>query len=93
MAGGVEAPPMNLQQLFSGMAQDVVPLDAESAMPDVPVTDGAALGPGAGTEVLGQEPSGESEEMLAYLPVLEYMANTGRSDAARNLVRQIKYSI
>ncbi len=93
MAGGAEAPPMNLQQLFSGMGQDVVPLDAESAMPDVPVTDGAALGPGAGTEVLGQEPSGESEEMLAYLPVLEYMANTGRSDAARNLVRQIKYSI
>lgn len=36
-----------------GGMPEVTGLDQPSAMPDVPVTDGAALGPGAGLEELG----------------------------------------
>lgn len=75
------------------ISADVVGLDAPSQMPDTPVTDGAALGDGAGTEALSlpNEPDQDLRRLVAYLPVFEHMADQpGSSKAARNLVRQLK---
>lgn len=92
LAEAAPAPAMNLQQMFAGMGQNVVPLGAESTQPDVPVTDGAALGPGVGTEgIAPQLPDPGMERQKMYMPALEWLANRpGSSDSARNLVRQMK---
>jgi hypothetical protein len=61
--------------------------------PDVPVTDGAAMGAGAGLEALGLTPQRDDDmqRLIQYLPVLEHMASqVGSSKAARNLVRSLK---
>lgn len=85
---------MNFNDLFGNPAGNVTPLGAESAMPDVPVTDGAELGPGAGPEALSSSQQTANTYMAAYLPVLEFIANQpGSSDSARNLVRQLKSSM
>ena len=85
---------MNFNDLFGNAGQNVTPLDAGSAMPDIPVTDGADAGPGAGTEALSSTKKATNDYMASYLPVLEFIANQpGSSDAARNLVRQIKGSL
>lgn len=77
-------------QLFGNPAASVTGLDAESAQPNIPVTDGAALGPGAGTEAIAP-PAQKDQRTISYLPVLEYLANLpGSSDMARAMVRQIK---
>lgn len=69
---------------------------APSQQPDIPVTDGAAAGPGAGPEALGL-PVQQDQDMQAlvkYLPVLEHMANIpGASNSARNMVRAIKAQV
>lgn len=81
----------DLSSMFAGAADGVVGLGDESTMPDVPVTDGANAGPGAGSEVLsGGQPNPGLEQLRGWLPALEYMADNGKSDAARNLVRQIQ---
>lgn len=74
-------------------AGSVVPLTAGSQSPGTPVTDGAAMGEGAGLEALGINPQSQQdmERWLPYLPVLEDMANReGASWAMRNVVRQLK---
>lgn len=82
---------MNFNDLFGNAAANVTPLDAPSARPDEPVTQGADAGPGAGSEILSSTESAATSYMASYLPVLEFIANQpGSSDAARNLVRQIK---
>lgn len=66
---------------------------AETEMPGTPVTDGAALGAGAGTSALGLTPARDvdMEKLIAYLPVFEHMANQpGAPKSTRNLVRQLK---
>ncbi len=81
----------NLSGLFGNAGANVVGLGEDTTMPDVPVTDGADSGPGAGSEVLaGGQPNPNLDKLRAYLPALEYMADNGNSDAARNLVRQIQ---
>lgn len=86
------APAISLADMFQGMGQDVVPLGADSTQPDVPVTDGASAGPGAGLEALGSgAPDPGLQRQKMYLPVWEFLANQpGSSDSARNLIRQIK---
>jgi hypothetical protein len=72
---------------------DLVGFGAPTQMPDEPVTAGAALGAGPGLEALGlpSQPGEDIRRLVAYLPVLEHMANQpGSSRAARNLVRQLK---
>lgn len=77
--------------MFGNPAANVVGLGEDTTMPDVPVTDGADSGPGAGSEILpGGQPNPNLAKLKAYLPALEYMADNGNSDAARNLVRQIQ---
>lgn len=79
---------------FSGMfgnpGANVTGLGEPTAQPDTPVTDGAALGPGAGPEALSSTPGPSNDKLKAWLPALQYMADTGDSDSARNLVRQIQ---
>ena len=91
MASGGNAP-TDIGSLMGAMRPEAIGLGEPSQSPDVPVTDGAALGAGAGPEVLGtplKDPSADT--MIAYLPALEYMANQpGSSDSARNLVRILK---
>lgn len=88
--GGDQASP----GLLAGMALPTGPgLAAPSQQPGVPVTDGAASGPGAGPEALGVpvQQDQDMQALLAYLPVFEHMANqVGSSAAARNMVRQLK---
>lgn len=77
--------------LFGNPAANVVGLNADSQMPDVPVTDGAAAGPGQGPEALSSSQTQSDQYLASYLPALEFMANQpGSSDAARNLVRVLK---
>lgn len=67
-------------------AAGLVPLDAESAAPGEPVTHGAALGPGAGPEILGGISADmvqqDAEALAAYLPVYEEMANLPTASAS-----------
>lgn len=86
--GGVD-----FASFFGNPAERVTPLDADSALPDVPVTDGADAGPGRGSEALSGSANQEQSNatLKAYLPALEFMANQpASSDAARNLVRMLK---
>lgn len=50
---------------------------ADSLSPDEPVTNGAAVGPGAGTEALGfdQRMASSTARIQAYLPLLVNLAN------------------
>lgn len=80
--------------LGGGGAGEMTPLNAPTQQPDTPVTDGAALGPGAGTDALGLTETQQDTDMqrlLQYLPVFEHMAEQPNSSkAARNLVRTLK---
>jgi len=76
-------------------AQDpgLTPLDAPSQHPGVPVTDGAAMGPGAGPEALGSAAGAEDEllRLHSYLPVLKHLASQPQaSQSLRQLVRQLQ---
>lgn len=85
---------MNFNDLFGNPAQNVVGLNEPSQMPNTPVTDGADLGPGADSSILSSSQKQSDQTMVAYLPALEFMANQpGSSDAARNLVRNLKASM
>ncbi|RKN35937.1 hypothetical protein D7294_30370 [Streptomyces hoynatensis] len=73
-----------------------VAFGAPSTQPGTPVTAGAAAGAGPGPEALGltQQPDADMQQLIAYLPALERMANApGASRASRNLVRYIKSRI
>jgi hypothetical protein len=86
---------VDFASLFGDPASRVVGLNAPSAQPNVPVTDGAAMGPGAGEEALGLANQREEDlqSLAVYLPVLEFMANQpGASWAMRNTVRKVKAS-
>lgn len=85
---------MNFNDLFGNPAESVIGLNEDSMIPELPVTDGADAGAGAGSEILSSSNQASDVQGLAsYVIALEVMANTGKSDAARNLLRQIKYSI
>lgn len=83
---------MNFNDLFGNPAETVTGLGEESAFPDLPVTDGADAGPGAGSEVLSSAPPDPKlDQARAWIPALEWMANQPNSgDSARNLLRQVK---
>lgn len=84
---------VDFASLFGDPASRVVPLSEPSAQPDVPVTDGAAMGAGAGMEALGltDQKAADLQSIAPYLPVYEFMANQpGASWAMRNIVRKAK---
>jgi hypothetical protein len=86
------APAPSFSDMFGNPASRVIGFDAESQMPDVPVTDGAALGAGAGLEALNTTPPDPRlQQARAWIPALEWMANQpGSGDSARNFLRQVK---
>lgn len=74
-------------------ASQVMPIGAPTQNADVPVTDGAAAGLGAGPEALGLIPQTDQDYSMVFkdIAVLEFMANQpGASWAMRNLVRRMK---
>jgi len=84
---------IDLSTLLGGGGDEVTPLGAPTQQPNTPVTDGAALGPGAGLEALGlsDQKDSDMQRLLQYLPVFEHMAEQPNSSrSARNLVRQLK---
>lgn len=87
------SPGVDFNSLFGDPASRVTPLSAPTARPDTPVTDGAALGAGAGMEALAltDQKAEDLQSIVPYLPVMEFMANQpGASWAMRNLVRKAK---
>ena len=85
---------MNFNDLFGPADQNVIGLNEPSQMPSTPVTDGADAGAGADSSVLSSSQKDSNQTMIAYLPALEFMANQpGSSDAARNLIRNLKASM
>lgn len=67
----------------------VVPMSAETQRPGEPVTHGAELGPGAGTEALGIHPAqAEQQDMTqraVNLPLLQFVANQPQSSPSSRL--------
>lgn len=96
-AGAPSGGAMDFASLFGNPADSVIPLDAESTQPGVPVTDGAALGAGQGVEAMnfGAPRSKQDLQNLAsQLPVLEYFSNMPNASwGLRQLVRNIKGSL
>lgn len=71
---------------------NLTPLDAPTQHPDVPVTDGAELGPGGGPESLVNAAVYEEElvRTYSYLPVLKNLASRPNATTAfRQLVREL----
>lgn len=79
-------------QMFGNPSSRVIGFGEPSQAPATPVTDGAAMGPGAGTEAIAQAPQDPKlSQMKSWIPALEYMANQpNSSDSARNMLRQVK---
>lgn len=88
---------MDLSSLFGNAGANVTPLNAESAQPGVPVTDGASMGAGLGVEALGLKAPQSQQDMqnlASQLPVLEFFANQPNASwALRNVVRNIKANL
>lgn len=81
-----EAPSVPRQ--FTGIG-----LGEPSGRPDEPVTAGADAGAGPGSEALGipNEDTADLQSLVAYLPVLEFMANRPNAHSStRALVRRLK---
>ena len=84
---------MNFGDLFGDASSRVTPFGDPTAQPDVPVTAGAASGPGAGPEALNlsDQQSEDLQKLQNWMPVLEFMANQpGASWAMRNVIREVK---
>jgi hypothetical protein len=91
MAASPGGPQMSFDQLFGAASDRVVPFGEESQLPETPVTDGAAEGEGAGTEILSSsQKKAQNNQNKAYMVALEWMANRNPSDSARNLIRKMK---
>lgn len=94
MAAGRPMPTMNpIDSLPTA-----TPLSEPSTMPGVPVTDGAAIGAGAGIEALTlpkeQDNDIEKQRLLSYLPALEAAAQSPNSSQAfRNYVRILRANL
>lgn len=84
---------MNFNDLFGDASSRVTPFSSPTTQPDVPVTAGAASGPGAGTDALNlpDQQNEDLQKLQGWMPVLEFMANQpGASWAMRNVIRQVK---
>ena len=93
LAGNPVAP-----TLPTGIAPEVTPITAPTERPDLPITDGASIGAGAGTEALqlpGQQDTDvEKQRLLSYLPALEVAAQSPNSSQAfRNYVRILRANL
>lgn len=76
----------------------VTPITAPTEQPDVPVTDGAPIGDGRGTDALvlpqAMDSTGDMARLRAYLPALEAAAAApNSSEAYRNYVRLVRANL
>lgn len=84
---------MDFNGMFGSPADRVIPIGQESGQPNIPVTDGASLGAGAGMDALGLQPidAKSKAQLAAWMPALEAMANNpNSSSSARALIRKLK---
>jgi hypothetical protein len=84
-APGMSQPAMSPEQIPS--------LTDPTTRPNEPVTAGLPVGPGPGPEALGGalEPDTGLTDMLAYLPMLEFLASQpGSSAQTRQMVRRLR---
>jgi len=89
------------QGLASAAAtQSVVPMNAPTSMPNVPVTDGANAGPGGGMDALGlgaREQVADDAyraQIAAYMPaLLTIAANPNTSNMTRMIIRKLRDQI
>ena len=99
------APSIEQSNTPSGLAsaaasQAVVPMNAPTSMPSIPVTDGADFGPGVGMDALGLS---NREQMMddtyraqiaAYMPaLLTIAANPNTSNMTRMIIRKLRDQI
>jgi hypothetical protein len=82
------------------MDKPLTPLGAPTERPEEPVTAGAALGPGAGTEaltaptMLAAQNSEDYAKLAAYLPVYAKIADSPTTtNAFRNFYRYIRTQV
>ena len=87
--------PMDIGSLMGSMRPDAVGLGEPTSQPDVPVTDGADAGPGAGSEVLSPPPDDPANARnSSWMAALIYMADQpNSSDSSRNMVRALKSNL
>ena len=87
--------PMDIGSLMGSMRPDAVGLGEPTSQPDVPVTDGADAGPGAGSEVLTPPPDDPANARnSSWMAALIYMADQpNSSDSSRNMVRALKSNL
>lgn len=91
--------PLSTPQPAQGLGdvtQGVTPLTAPSGAPGEPVTNGAALGPGAGPSALGimGPQQQDAADFRRYLPVLVQQAQKDTAPQSfKNLVRQLIASL
>lgn len=96
LAPGALSPTPGGSPASAGIPVPVVPFNAPSQRPGEPVTTGAPLGAGAGTEILGlPDPARlqqQDAQSLAYaVSVWEYLGNLpGASLSTRAVVKQLK---
>ena len=62
----------DVERAVAAEPQSLVPLSAPSSMPNVPVTDGAAFGPGRGEEALNPQQVDMYELASSLRPLLQY---------------------
>jgi hypothetical protein len=99
------APSIEQSNMPSGLAsaaasQAVVPMNAPTSMPNIPVTDGADFGPGLGMDALGlsnREAAMDDAyraQIAAYMPaLLSIAANPNTSNMTRMIIRKLRDQI
>ena len=82
---------MDIGSLMGSMRPEAIGF-GEPSTSEAPVTDGAALGEGAGLEAIAQpDTSAANSQMKSWIVAMEWLANQpGTSDANRNLIRNMK---
>ena len=93
-----QAMPMAGNPTPSMQLPEALPINAPTTQPNTPITDGAQLGAGAGTEALNlpkeQDNDVEKQRLLSYLPALEAAAQSPNSSQAfRNYVRILRANL
>jgi hypothetical protein len=99
LAEGALTPSSGATGTASPSPMPVTPFNAPTQYPGQPVTSGADIGPGFGSDALGlvnenQLREEDRKKLVAYLPVLEYLANLPTAmPSMRAQVRKIRASV
>ena len=99
------APSIEQSGMPSGLAsaaasQSVVPMNAPTSMPNIPITDGADFGPGVGMDALGLGSRDQAADdayaaqIAAYMPaLLTIAASPNISNMTRMIIRKLRDQI